>query len=903
MTPSVRPCLLVFLLALGAARAEDDACTCDVGPSSYEALGAPVRAPGDPSVCDLVNRGLAPKMWRPGPDHGGEYRMANMESFLLRHGASWGIQCSVCARWRQKGGFRPDQAEAVKLAESQRKTGGKGIEAALSKHYAFVTDIQRLQIVTQGGGVRMAFQHELLHLYVQRAELARRDFERVFGPPREVRSLIVLVHSETTRRSFSQVHFGNADMNLLYGGGEPKLAGGVASNGFCLAGNDDDDLHFRTRHMIGHLCISTYGPGDAFDKHMPQWLFRGAAHWLCKLHPRAHDFATFCAYEGVTVSGSGSRWDDKARKIAGRGPDRDPVEAMFQASTAKQMTFDMHVRAWSWFDVFTAEEKEPFVKFVQLLRDAKEPRVAAKEAWGQAPEYVDDRWRERVMGKRGDVEATNREKKNETEVEEAGSRELRDIANETDVRLLAGKIKGLERCQNVKTARLLLSLLDARASDRVREVIALVLDKTQEPEVLAWLRGEGYERAGKLGRAAICRCLGDLKSAEAVPVLRQGLADSFWLVQANAARALAQIADAESIPVIARLAADSPNAKVRIAAMDALGLYGSAAGPTIPLFERNLMNAAWQVKVATTDAFRSIGDKSAVDSLIGRIDSEGGRVHDAIRSSLKALTGMDEEWTRDQWMKWWQKAKEFETLEKKMGEELGKEGGPGGEPANPPPAEGHRTVAGPKKDGPPTYYGIKLYTRTVGWVIDYSESMNQGFQVSEEWQKKLGRTYKGTTRMDVCKEEVEQSIHELDPRTRINMVFFNDRVKVWQDVPQPAGTAGEGAISAVRALTPAGQTNHYDALRVILGIEDAESIAKMDFPDTPDTLFFLTDGTPTDGEITKPDELLSWFRERNRFARLRVHVIAMGNTGIDLEYLAELAKQNDGEFLHLTGTH
>ena len=44
-------------------------------------------------------------------------------------------------------------------------------------------------------------------------------------------------------------------------------------------------------------------------------------------------------------------------------------------------------------------------------------------------------------------------------------------------------------------------------------------------------------------------------------------------------------------------------------------------------------------------------------------------------------------------------------------------------------------------------------------------------------------------------------------------------------------------------------------------------------------------------------------RERNRFARLRVHVIAMGNTGIDLEYLSELAKQNDGEFLHLTGTH
>jgi Mg-chelatase subunit ChlD len=181
--------------------------------------------------------------------------------------------------------------------------------------------------------------------------------------------------------------------------------------------------------------------------------------------------------------------------------------------------------------------------------------------------------------------------------------------------------------------------------------------------------------------------------------------------------------------------------------------------------------------------------------------------------------------------------------------------------------------------------------------------MNQGFQVSEAWQQKLGRTYKGTTRMAVCKEEVEQAIRELDPRTRINLVFFSDRVRVWQDVPQAAATAGDSAIGAVRALVPSGQTNHYDALRVILGLEDAESIARMDFPDTPDTLFFLTDGTPTDGEITKPDELLSWFRERNRFARLRVHVIAMGNTGIDIDYLRSLAQQNDGEFLHLTGSH
>jgi hypothetical protein len=49
--------------------------------------------------------------------------------------------------------------------------------------------------------------------------------------------------------------------------------------------------------------------------------------------------------------------------------------------------------------------------------------------------------------------------------------------------------------------------------------------------------------------------------------------------------------------------------------------------------------------------------------------------------------------------------------------------------------------------------------------------------------------------------------------------------------------------------------------------------------------------------------LLSWFNERNRFARLRVHVIAMGNTGVDVDFLRSLAEDNDGKFVHMTGMH
>ena len=73
------------------------------------------------------------------------------------------------------------------------------------------------------------------------------------------------------------------------------------------------------------------------------------------------------------------------------------------------------------------------------------------------------------------------------------------------------------------------------------------------------------------------------------------------------------------------------------------------------------------------------------------------------------------------------------------------------------------------------------------------------------------------------------------------------------------------------------------------------------FRRTPDTVFFLTDGQPTVGDITETEELLSWFREQNRFAQLRCHVIAFGDKGIDIHFLTTLATENSGKFFHLRG--
>jgi len=894
----------LFFLATPVAAQQ---CTCDQGNGSYLYLRSPKAPPADPDPCHAVIGGIHPGKPLPRAWNDMCWLQPRMACFLRRHAASWQISCTLCTKkkccpfpnWKNcpechgpKRKANQGDLEALQfLLKEQRKIGGRRIEMAMSPHYLLVTDIPGLKIVTARGSPRMVHQHELLHLYLQRAEQARADWTRVFGPPLNVRTLMMLMHTESRRRQFSQAALGHPEMKLLYGGGA-DLAGGVAANGFALLGRDDDALHFNLRHMIGHLCVSTYHTPGIHEKYLPQWVFSGAAHWLCKLHPRAKDHVFFCVHEGVEAAGSGERWSTRARGIASLGPQRDPVERMFQAATAKQMTYRMHIRAWSWFDVFTREEPGPFVKFMKLLREAKEARVAAKEAFGQAPEYVDERWRERVLGKRGKVAATNRERRKEVEVDAARTRELKDITRETDLQLLAGKIRGLERCQNVKTARLLVSLIDGRESDRVREVIALVLSRTRDPKVLAYLRGEGYARAGRQGRATLCRILGELGDRDAQALLRQAIEDSYWHVRANGARGLAQIGDQAAIPVLAEMAGQEAVAKVRIACMDALGLFGAAAKETVPHFQRNLLHAKWQVKVATCAAFRAISSRAALDLLIDRIDREGGRVHDEIEATLWALTGLERDWNADQWRKWWAKMKEFTDLDKRMKEELKRE-----------------RRKNQKKDDArryakrPTYHGIKVYSRTIGYVLDTSLSMSHGFEVSAKRQEQLGRTYRAKTRIGVCKEELAQSIGELDPRTRIHLIFFNDRVRTWQNTPVAAGSMGDQAIAAVRSVQPSGQTNYFDALRSTLGMEGASGGWSPRFADTPDTLFFLTDGTPTDGEITKSDELLAWFLERNRFARLRVHVIAMGTTDVDVEFLRRFAEGAGGTFVHLTGRH
>ena len=127
------------------------------------------------------------------------------------------------------------------------------------------------------------------------------------------------------------------------------------------------------------------------------------------------------------------------------------------------------------------------------------------------------------------------------------------------------------------------------------------------------------------------------------------------------------------------------------------------------------------------------------------------------------------------------------------------------------------------------------------------------------------------------------------------MVFFSTDVKLYEPDLAAASPAQVAAIRRkLESIRPDGETNFYGAIKAALGMHGISTLDKS-LPETPDTVFFLTDGRPTRGQIQPMPELISWMRNVNRFAKVRMHVIALGELNVDIDSLRVLAEAGDGE--------
>lgn len=909
MRPAIPPVLLLLLaLAPSGAVGQEVRCDCPDGQACYHYLHAPVVPPEDPCHCAACREkpgtcsARLPDGWDPvcaGNDR--------MECFLRRHAASWKLACSeqlagTCdcrnphPEWCPKCGkngepWNGEDLEIVRRQmEVERRLLGdrRKLIIVKSPHFYLVTDVRRLKVRTQERNGRMMDMHEIAHLFIQRAEIAYEDFVAVFGEPILPRPAgIYFLDREDTKELVAERYIGLPEPELCYGGNYDSIGGGYPYNCSVFSAQKykhDKDCHHQMRHLVAHQLFSCWKVVGGSNDILPRWVYAGVAHWLSRLPPLLSDTANFCTGEGAEVRDDGDEWPEMVLRDA-MNPRQLAVEQLFGANTLGALTLDMHVRAWSYFDVFLKDDPERFVAFLAKLREGKDHRTALAETFSCSPAEFDRRWRERVLGKRDSAAPTAAEL-DAADPSRPGAAERDAIRNETDPEVLAAKVRALHAVNDVLTARTLLPLL-GHESELVRGTAMIVLSRTTSPEVRQWLRTDAAERATGMARAVVARILGNVGDPEAGAALLAIARDGYWLARAHAAVALGKIGHEPAIPTLAGLVDDRAPG-TRVAAMDGLASFGRRAAAHGSTVADHLGDASWQSRSAAAECLGALGEMAFVDALIDRMEIESGRVRLDIRAALKKITHDDLGNDPKYWREWWEREKARA----------------GGLPARPePPAE----RPDDRYAEPPTAYGIRIFSQSIGYVIDTSSSMAYSIEIDPGWLKRQSRKYAPSgSKYDYARNEIRASLESLDPRVRLNVWFFRSTASSFKRDLVPATPSNvESALGRIDGESPRAdlkdtnrRTNYIDVLRMIFDAKKGEPPAP-GFADTPDTLLFLTDGKPTEGDITEPDVLLDWISERNRFARMRIHVITFGSREARTDFLAAFARQNGGTFVQV----
>lgn len=869
-------------------------CPCAEGQACWHYLRSPLRPPLDKCRCGCcLAGGTCEARERPKGTSAACWSSDKEECFWKRHAWSWKLQCSECLTNAECEACDKDLVRDPKVIDRLKKmlefegsTKKSPLWIVVSPHFYVVTDLHHeVKVPVEGGAPRLASGHEIAHLYAQRLEIAWEDFNHWFGP--QVRldrpMAVYLVRSNSREAQIQEKYFGGARTDMIYGAGtSDRIAAGMSGNGFCACFSEegtDASMHAYCRHMVGHILFSCWVVVSGFEKECPIWAFEGAAYFMEKLLPEHFDIAHYCTSETAAPSGSPKDWDKKARGIAARGP--DPIETWFGRQSLGHFSWEDRVRAWSVFDLALREDGARFLKTLANIRHASEEGPAFKDGFGFTPDTFQQRWVDRLLGKR----PTLGEMKVEEDPEIAGARERGRIREAQEPDLLAGLVRGLHKIEDLKMLETVVGRLD-HPSDLVRESILLVLRASDSLPVRDWLRTRGLQHKDALGRAGVARVLGEQKDIAARGALEALLEDGHWLVRANAAQALGRIHDKSSLPLLVKALAEKQE-KAWISTADAVATFAERSKEASLLTAPMLSHKDWQVRLTACRGLVKYGTEEALDALIERYDTESGRIQKELKAALVAVAHDDLGANAETWRKWWSEQKA------RNGGHL---------PPEPPkvanPEDDRYAKPKPATKDEPRYYGRRIFSKAVGFVLDTSGSMKTNINVPPEAAKQLGDVPSTGTRAQIAQAALIEALKSMDPRTRFTLVFFSSEVRPWKDGLVAAGGNLEAAIGAVKSATFDGETNIYGALKAALGLHEKPTIDATLDP-IPDTVYFLTDGSPTRGEITSTPELLSWFEDLNRFAKVELHVIALGNLGVDLDFLRELAASGGGDFIHV----
>ena len=402
---------------------------------------------------------------------------------------------------------------------------------------------------------------------------------------------------------------------------------------------------------------------------------------------------------------------------------------------------------------------------------------------------------------------------------------------------------------------------------RVLDAAMGVVAKTTDPKVITWLIAKAGGRGDWQMRAPLVEALGYIES----PDVDQALL-----------RLLAKEKDS------------------RVLSMAIFGVAEKKLGAALDLVIPHLAHEDWQVRVAAIEAIATFKDEKGIMPLVDALMNERGRLREDIAVALRQMTGKKFGRDANAWRKWFHERGE----------------GGGDEEAPPPPDPGG--VASGVKE--PTYFGLKVISDRVLFVIDLSISMKTPVDIDKmKLAREAARTgpggdgenrddekfeetiqwWKIKDRLDLAKAQLKFVIKNLGPKQSFEVVAFSDKVVAWNSgkLVKAGGRAKAKAVQFVDQLDTDGETfvdNGATSAGACLDFVfemAGPGAADKNYKTSVDTVFFLSDGAPSD---RNEDEILDEIASRNRLRKIKIHVVAIINYSV--RFLRLLAEQNGGTY-------
>ncbi|MEZ6015920.1 MAG: HEAT repeat domain-containing protein [Planctomycetota bacterium] len=269
-----------------------------------------------------------------------------------------------------------------------------------------------------------------------------------------------------------------------------------------------------------------------------------------------------------------------------------------------------------------------------------------------------------------------------------------------------------------------------------------------------------------------------------------------------------------------------------------------------------LSDENWGVRDAALDACVASRSPALVPLLMMRLDDESVPHRERVRDTLMLLTAADHGGSSARWRAWWAAegaSAPLATLEvaRAFVESRPKAA----------PGEGRSSVQ---------FFGIPVTSDKVAFVIDSSGSM------SATTGSAAGGGG-GATRLQVAKARLLEVLERLDPRSKFNIIWFSSSTSAWRGrLTERSPRALRMARAFVDARVADGGTALYDGLCAAWRDRAVEAI------------YLLTDGQPSAGRLTAPEDILADLRARFERRPVVVHCIAVGTESPLLKDIAAL---------------